>query len=734
MFEQQSTKKPGVESGEQHSVAESDNTAPSTPELGRKWLVPNNDNRVSKLIKKTAEEQSAEIGDRLKETLAFEVLKEQVSNGTDNMPEGVKIFLAHSKNSDSKYNDEYSEALSGDSHPLYYGKAREWVEFSINTLMCDKSIPWPVKARMFYELGDTCGSKLGYEIVNILKNLIDEDEEYITSQALEALTQMFTNPIFEFLIDEDNQTGLGTLIIKNNIRYLSENTNSYFIKLRCDRYLAYIDSLKEEGRNNNNEFDDTNNWEKTFGNSGYSELFYLSPGIQAEINGFDTIFIRNKETEKLEELKSSNLTDLPLSAAETNLALFNFQFMSRPYIRKHLHKEFKVDISEMTLKEQFFFLSYLKKTSLDDINTLKHFTSLYGVEGVRTFLSLERGDESLGDSIVAFGQHDEVAGTVFKYYGELLDSAERAEALVKEVSDCEGEACTELASQVRENILNRAQKDLEKAVRSHDPSEVAAQIENYVAAAKEYVALLQEVGAGKIESVSPETLSEEDRRRMRNLLQANYRKAYPETENHAFKLAIAGSLEKSFNNPDTSFRLLRDNGKIVSYNRFDTVSDFNGREVSYFGSFNADPAYSGVGGVMLEETIKNQLEGGVPMMAHCDPTKAITRKYIEDGFVATQCYELAGKPSFEIWRSKTSSSELKSKSKTVEEILGSTDISNSITVREESAAEEFPELKSGKALTRYFTHQGKVYLVFEVLPNSLSETFTPPQAQNKEAA
>jgi len=102
--------------------------------------------------------------------------------------------------------------------------------------------------------------------------------------------------------------------------------------------------------------------------------------------------------------------------------------------------------------------------------------------------------------------------------------------------------------------------------------------------------------------------------------------------------------------------------------------------------------------------------------------------------VATQYYELAGKPSFEIWRSKISGSELKSKSKTVEELLSSTDISNSITVREESAAEEFPELKSGKALTRYFTHQGKVYLVFEVLPNSLSETFTPPQAQNKEAA
>jgi len=414
--------------------------------------------------------------------------------------------------------------------------------------------------------------------------------------------------------------------------------------------------------------------------------------------------------------------------------LFDYEYLlSRP-VREMIQREFDFELKDLSIKEQFYFLNYLKRVTVESADIMKRFTSLYGADGMRTFLSLECGDESLGDHIVAFGQHDEVASTVFKYYGELLDSAERAELLVKEVSDCEGATCTELASQVRENILNRAQKDLENAVRSHDPREVAAQIENYVAAAKEYVALLQEVGAGKIDSVSPETLSEEDRSRMRNLLQANYRKAYPEPENDSFKTAIARSLEKSFNNPNTSFRVLRDNGKIVSYNRFDTVSDFKGREVSYFGSFNADPAYSGVGGVMLEETIKDQLEGGAPMTAHCDPTKAITRKYIEDGFVATQYYELAGKPSFEIWRSKTSSSELKSKSKTVEEILSSTDISNSITVREESAAEEFPELKSGKALTRYFTHQGKVYLVFEVLPNSLSEAFTPPQAQNKEAA
>lgn len=411
-----------------------------------------------------------------------------------------------------------------------------------------------------------------------------------------------------------------------------------------------------------------------------------------------------------------------------------YLYMVQPEMRVLLHESFGVDLSKLSRPEQLHFLNYLKRTKVANTDTMKRFISLYGVDGMRTFLSLERGDETLGDSIVAFGQHDEVAGVVFRYYGELLESADRAEKLVRDVSNCKGDICTDLANQVRENILNRAQKDLEKAVRAHDPSEVAAQIENYVATAKEYVALLQEVGTGKIESVSPEALTEEERVRMQELLRKNYDKAYPESENNEFKAAVAGSLTKSFKNPNTTYRILRDNGKIVSYNRFDTLRDYTGKEVSYFGSFNADPAYSGVGGIMLEETIKDQLETGRPMMAHCDPTQAITKKYIEDGFVATGFYSLAGKPSFEIWRAQDSTAQLESKGKSIEELLSFVEGTGSIVVREQSSAETYPELQTSMGLTRYFTHQGKTYLVFETLPDTLRDEFTPPQEDLKKAA
>jgi hypothetical protein len=229
-------------------------------------------------------------------------------------------------------------------------------------------------------------------------------------------------------------------------------------------------------------------------------------------------------------------------------------------------------------------------------------------------------------------------------------------------------------------------------------------------------------------------LSEGDRTRMQNLLQANYRKSYPDLNDTQFRDAVAASLTKSFKNPNTTFRILRDQDKIVSYNRFDTLRDYTGKEVSYFGSFNADPAYSGVGGVMLEETIKDRLEDGRPMMAYSDPSQPITKKYIEDGFVVTELHPFGGKTLFEIWRTKDSTGQFESKGKSIAELLTLVGNDMSVVVREQSDAETYPELQKGMGLTRYFNHEKKTYVVFEKLPDTLQGEFIPPQEEFKKAA
>lgn len=412
-----------------------------------------------------------------------------------------------------------------------------------------------------------------------------------------------------------------------------------------------------------------------------------------------------------------------LNPEERQELLFDYEYLvSRP-VRELVQREFNFELKDLSIREQFFFLNYLKRVTVAEAGEMKEFTSTHGVSGMRTFLSLERGGQNLGDAIVAFGnQHEDIAYRIFEYYGELLESADKAGALVREVTDCEKDSCVELTNQVRENILKRAQKDLETAVK--EPAKIAANIETYIANAKEYVALLQEVGQGHIETHSGSEITPEDQEEMEDLLIKNYQRMYP--DNPAFRDVVFDSLQSKFGSTETTFRILRDTSdekKIVSFDRFDTFRDANGTELTYFGSFNADPAYNGVGSIMLEETIRERLRDGRPMMAHCDPQQAITKKYIEDGFVATVYGDVSDVPSFEIWRSVDSDADLKSKQLSIVELFSLAAKTSSLIVREQRPTETYDEFKTGMALTRYFVHEEKTYLAFEQLPVNLAETF-----------
>ncbi len=413
---------------------------------------------------------------------------------------------------------------------------------------------------------------------------------------------------------------------------------------------------------------------------------------------------------------------------------FKHTLFASKRMREHMEKSFGFSYEDIDLATQLQFIRFVTSQPNEYIENVKAFTQQYGTQGIRTFLALERGDESLGEAIIAFGEHDKVAGTVFQYYGELLDSAGRAETLVREVSQCEGDVCTELAHQVRENILERAQKDLERAVRAHDPHTVGELIQRYIAEAKEYVALLQTIGAD-IETTDATYTKQEDREAMQMLQKENYERLYPGDTLKTFKEAVYASLRNSFDRKGTVFNILRHREKIVCFNRFDTIVDARRREVTYFGSFNADRVYDGAGGVMLEKTLEKRLEDGRPMMAHCDPTQPVTQKYIESGFIATKRIDFSGHSDFEIWRTRDIKNELKGKQRSHEELVACiTSPDASLIVRETDHNETLPELNEGKALTRFFTQEGKTYAVFETLPSTLAEVCVFHEEEEKQAA
>jgi hypothetical protein len=407
-------------------------------------------------------------------------------------------------------------------------------------------------------------------------------------------------------------------------------------------------------------------------------------------------------------------------------------------MRKMIEKDFGFNFLSLPLTERFYFLKYLKHTTVSEVGDMKHFIALYGVDGMRTFLSLESQGEDFGDKIVAFGQHEEVARHIFSYYGELLDSADRAEEIVRSSKSASSVTGDEIR-QVRDNILHRAQKDLIDAVEYSDIDALKDVLDRYNAKAKEYVALLQETTNGEsIEIKKGGTLSNDDKTQMLTLLRANYYAAYPDKEDSDFRQAVEDSLKAHFDDSNTTFRVLYDGATIVSFNRFDDMIDEqNNRRVTYFGSFNAAAPYSGVGGEMLKRTIEEQLQDGVPMMAHCDPTQKITQKYIENGFVATKKYPLAGKDSFEIWQSDDSCELIRSKNMSAQRLYGYIENGDEgIIVRHQEDTDTYSELYGGYALTRIFNYENTSYVVFEVLPEKLLHQFEQIDGvvEEKEAA
>lgn len=322
---------------------------------------------------------------------------------------------------------------------------------------------------------------------------------------------------------------------------------------------------------------------------------------------------------------------------------------------------------------------------------------------------------------------------------ELMQSAREAESLVNErVKESEESAATD---DVRDDLLAQAERVIEDAIAAKNREALEKVVASSKADIRLYVTLFRKFGAEKMLSnplreVSAAEISEEQKEQMLSILRRNYGETYPGEEYKEFRVAIEKSLRDSFEKSGTQFYILENAGKIVSFNRFDEVND--GRKILYFGSFNADPIYHGVGSAMLEHTIKEKVRDSDVMFAHCDPRMSITQKYIEDGFVAVQTETIAGNFSFEIWRTADIETHLQTKRMDAAELVAiagqPSGPESDYFVREVKPDDVFEELDSGLPylLTRYFTHEGKVYAAFE-LNTQLSHEFEIRKTSEQEA-
>ena len=106
--------------------------------------------------------------------------------------------------------------------------------------------------------------------------------------------------------------------------------------------------------------------------------------------------------------------------------LFEFRAFTDQKIREQIEKDFKLNLKEIPVKEQVYFLTNITQKTNENIKPVQDFAKNFGEAGIRTFLSIEQGSKEMGDKILELGEklEPEVAKKVFAKYGEIIDTAE----------------------------------------------------------------------------------------------------------------------------------------------------------------------------------------------------------------------------------------------------------------------------------------------------------------------
>jgi len=172
------------------------------------------------------------------------------------------------------------------------------------------------------------------------------------------------------------------------------------------------------------------------------------------------VSLRNYCDESIDDVLSSE--GIKLSANEQSIE-DEYEMLLQPTTRSIIERDFSVPLAELSVQEQLYFLGYLKKTTIGTAKAMQSFTALYGVDGMRTFLSLERFGEEFGEQIINLGtEHHKEVRRLFAHYATLLDRAAKAEAVI--AAAYEGEVSVEVLEVVRNKMLTKADSTLKQAM------------------------------------------------------------------------------------------------------------------------------------------------------------------------------------------------------------------------------------------------------------------------------
>jgi hypothetical protein len=314
-----------------------------------------------------------------------------------------------------------------------------------------------------------------------------------------------------------------------------------------------------------------------------------------------------------------------------------------------------VDITELNASSQVQLLRFLTSAPdeiFDQLRDVLGQNREFGKQILQTFLSCGE-DHEYGNKIIEIAQTlGPQSRPVFEKYAEIVELVSDIEGFIqgnfsREFDQAEIRSATQ-------GLLKRGRDILVMARQIADsPEEIAARLQDYniilltfseaLKAARRSGATieLEEIKNLVTERVSGTEVSENDRHEILAIAKSNWSKApnpsAPEagivrsTMQHLLPEVERG-IREGFSKSDNEFVIIKIQGKIVAFLRFDKVEGG-----TYFGSFNVDENARGanLGRMICQKFVDERAHQG-RIFAHCSPMQDISSYYIsgEGGFVS----------------------------------------------------------------------------------------------------
>ncbi len=406
-------------------------------------------------------------------------------------------------------------------------------------------------------------------------------------------------------------------------------------------------------------------------NSNYIEDQILEKELREKID--EIIFdISNYFTISLNESSISKMNSDNVIDAD----FVDYIALQQSFIKQQIQADLDIDLSRLSIPEQFYFLSFSKRMNVNNVHKLKTLTQNITsnkdkLNRLKSFLSLEQGGKEMGDKILQIGENldEQDVNIIFAKYAELVDITSEVEKYIKEQF---GDVTQEQIEQIVEKLLVRGKKLLELVADNLELSReslhkvlqkignVSADIELFKAtiknARRDGINVLEQMKDMRIMTLSGKELQNNEKiiKRMRKMYADNYTQ-YPKLQK-----VLVDSLDDKLSDSNTLFHIAtykdEQDKQIMTF--LTTQKQENGN--IYFGSFNTDnEVFGGASiGLSLAEEIFTQREneGAKKIEAHTVPQEGINSIYINRyHFVADEIvenYENTGIDPFHIVREK----------------------------------------------------------------------------------